>query len=40
MLNFKYEFRMAPDGKYGSLNKVTQTWDGIVKQLLDGVSIY
>lgn len=38
MLNFKYEFRMSPDGKYGSLNKVTQTWDGIVKQLIDGVS--
>lgn len=38
MLNFKYEFRMSPDGKYGGLNKVTQTWDGIVKQLIDGVS--
>ncbi|XP_070133341.1 glutamate receptor ionotropic, kainate 2 [Drosophila bipectinata] len=36
MLNFKYEFRMSPDGKYGALNKVTQTWDGIVKQLIDG----
>jgi len=37
MLNFKYEFRMSPDGKYGALNKVTQTWDGIVRQLIDGV---
>ncbi|XP_068150954.1 glutamate receptor ionotropic, kainate 2 [Drosophila tropicalis] len=36
MLNFKYEFRLAPDGKYGSLNKATQTWDGIVRQLIDG----
>ncbi|XP_017064350.1 glutamate receptor ionotropic, kainate 2 [Drosophila eugracilis] len=36
MLNFKYEFRMSPDGKYGALNKVTQTWDGIVRQLIDG----
>ncbi|KRF81168.1 glutamate receptor ionotropic, kainate 2 isoform X2 [Drosophila virilis] len=36
MLNFKYEFRMSPDGKYGSLNKATQTWDGIVRQLIDG----
>ncbi|XP_033155312.1 glutamate receptor ionotropic, kainate 2 isoform X2 [Drosophila mauritiana] len=36
MLNFKFEFRMSPDGKYGALNKVTQTWDGIVRQLIDG----
>lgn len=38
LLNFKYEFVLAPDGKYGSFNKLTQSWDGLVKQLLDGVS--
>lgn len=38
LLNFKYEFVLAPDGKYGSFNKLTETWDGLVKQLLDGVS--
>lgn len=38
LLNFKYIFELAPDGKYGSYNKVTKTWDGLVKQLLDGVS--
>lgn len=38
LLHFKYEFRLAPDGKYGSFNKITQEWDGLVKQLLDGVS--
>nr|QKN21291.1 glutamate receptor ionotropic kainate 2 [Bactrocera dorsalis] len=36
LLNFKYEFVLAPDGKYGSFNKLTQSWDGLVKQLLDG----
>ncbi|XP_067620605.1 glutamate receptor ionotropic, kainate 2 [Eurosta solidaginis] len=36
LLNFKYEFVLAPDGKYGSFNKITQSWDGLVKQLLDG----
>ncbi|KAK6631711.1 hypothetical protein RUM43_013775 [Polyplax serrata] len=34
-LNFKYEFTLTPDGKYGSYNKVTKKWDGLVKQLLD-----
>lgn len=38
-LNFKYEFTLAPDGKYGSYNKVTKKWDGLIKQLLDRVSL-
>lgn len=36
-LNFKYEFYLAPDGKYGSYNKVTKKWDGLVKEILDRV---
>ncbi|XP_055903176.1 glutamate receptor ionotropic, kainate 2 [Eupeodes corollae] len=36
LLGFKYVFELAPDGKYGSYNKVTKQWDGLVKQLLDG----
>lgn len=36
-LNFKYVFELAPDGRYGSFNKQTQQWDGLVKQILDGV---
>lgn len=36
-LNFKYEFTLTPDGKYGSYNRVTKKWDGLVKQLLDRV---
>ena len=37
-LNFKYEFTLTPDGKYGSYNRVTKKWDGLVKQLLDRVN--
>lgn len=39
-LEFKYEFQLAPDGRYGSYNKDTKQWDGLVRQILDGVSRY
>ncbi|XP_034252798.1 glutamate receptor ionotropic, kainate 2-like isoform X1 [Thrips palmi] len=35
ILNFKYEFYLVKDGKYGSLNPTTKQWDGIIKDLLD-----
>lgn len=35
ILGFKYVFELTPDNRYGSLNKVTKKWDGLVKQLLD-----
>ncbi|KAL9925587.1 glutamate receptor ionotropic, kainate 2 isoform X1 [Glossina fuscipes] len=35
-LEFKYEFQLAPDGRYGSYNKDTKQWDGLVRQILDG----
>lgn len=38
-LNFKYAFELVPDGKYGSYNRVTKKWDGLVKQLLDRVGL-
>lgn len=38
ILGFKYNFELTPDNKYGSFNKVTKKWDGLVKQLLDRVS--
>lgn len=38
ILNFKYRIEIVPDGKYGSLNKETKKWDGLVKHLLDRVS--
>lgn len=37
-LNIKYRIEIVPDGKYGSLNKETKKWDGLVKHLLDRVS--
>jgi ionotropic glutamate receptor len=37
-LNFTYRFELVPDGKYGSYNKITKKWDGLVKYLLDRVS--
>lgn len=33
MLGFNYEFRLQADGKYGSLNNVTQEWDGMILEL-------
>lgn len=39
ILNFTYVFELAPDGKYGSYDKVTKKWDGLVRELLDRVGI-
>ena len=36
-LKFKYVFEQVPDNKYGSYNKKTKKWDGLVKQLLERV---
>lgn len=38
MLGFNYEFRLQADGKYGSLNNKTKKWDGMIRELQDGVS--
>lgn len=38
ILGFHYRFELTPDNRYGSFNKVTKKWDGLVKQLLDRVS--
>lgn len=35
ILGFNYTFRLVPDKKYGSLNKETKEWDGMIKELLD-----
>lgn len=37
ILNFTYVFELAPDGRYGSYNKETKKWDGLVRELLDRV---
>lgn len=39
MLGFNYEFVIVPDNAYGSFNKKTKKWDGLVKYLLDRVSV-
>lgn len=39
ILGFKYELELVKDNKYGSYNKETKTWDGLVKHLLDRVSM-
>lgn len=39
ILNFKYEFYLVKDGKYGSLNPTTKQWDGLIKDLIDRVCI-
>ncbi|EZA54440.1 Glutamate receptor, ionotropic kainate, partial [Ooceraea biroi] len=35
LLGFNYTFRLVPDGRYGSYNKQTKEWDGMMKELLD-----
>lgn len=37
ILGFQYRMEIVPDGKYGSYNKATKKWDGLVKYLLDRV---
>ena len=31
ILGFQYRMELVPDGKYGSYNKVTKKWDGLVE---------
>ncbi|XP_037042024.1 glutamate receptor ionotropic, kainate 2-like [Bradysia coprophila] len=35
VLGFKYQFEVVPDGRGGSLDKKTNKWNGVVRQLLD-----
>lgn len=37
ILGFHYRFEIVADNKYGSLDKKTKKWDGLVKHLLDRV---
>lgn len=37
ILGFQYRFELVPDNAYGSYNKKTKKWDGLVKHLLDRV---
>lgn len=35
VLGFNYTIRLVPDGRYGSYNKDTGEWDGMVRELLE-----
>lgn len=37
-LGFQYRFELVPENAYGSYNKETKKWNGLIKQLLDHVS--
>lgn len=37
ILGFNYTFKLVPDGHYGSLNRDTNEWDGMVGELLKQV---
>lgn len=38
-LGFKYRFELVPDKEYGSLNKVTKQWNGLIRELREQVSL-
>lgn len=35
ILGFNYSIQLVPDGRYGSFNRDTKEWDGMIKELLD-----
>lgn len=39
ILGFKYEIRLVEDGKYGVKEDTTQQWNGMVRELMDHVSL-
>lgn len=38
-LHFNYSISLAPDGKYGVRDKRSGQWNGVVRELVDGVII-
>lgn len=39
ILGFTYEIRLVEDGKYGAQDENTGQWNGMVKELMDHVSL-
>lgn len=39
ILGFTYEVRLVEDGKYGSQDENTGQWNGMIKELMEHVSI-
>lgn len=37
MLGFHYIFKLVDDSKYGNRNQETGEWNGMIRELLDGV---
>lgn len=38
MLGFNYTFQLQEDGVYGSLNRDTNEWNGMLRKIMDNVS--
>lgn len=38
MLGFNYTYVVQEDNKYGSLDKETKEWNGMMREIMDGVS--
>ena len=36
-LGFTYDIYLGSDGHYGTLNPDTLEWDGLVREIMDGV---
>lgn len=36
-IGFQYRLKEVTDGNYGRENAITKEWDGMVKELIDGV---
>lgn len=39
MVGFEYRIKLVPDGKYGVFDPDTGEWNGIVRQLMDKVTV-
>ena len=39
IVGFKYEINLVTDGKYGAPNKDNGEWNGMIRDLLDRVSL-
>ena len=39
-LGFRYRIFLAPDGKFGTRDRTTQKWNGVMQQVIKGVRLY
>lgn len=40
LLGFNYTFKLQEDGNYGTKDLVTGEWNGMLREIMDGVRIY